>query len=918
MARARLLALVLLMLPVAAHAGRFELLSRSGMESETAENRRYDPYNPAGDNNRPAISADGRWVAFTGFYRNLVPGQQDTGTFSQVFLHDRQTGTTVLASHAASSVAVPGTLASDLPSISADGRWVLYESQADNLVPGAATPYKQLFLFDRNTGTNQLVSRSANGAGNLPSNHHATDSTISADGEWIAFASEANDLLPGLVDPDGIDVFLFERATGQMTLVSRAYGTSTTAANFGSWQPSLSADGRYVAFTSDATDMIPVFTGTLRNVFLFDRVSGAMTLASHASASPTSGATGTGPTISPDGTAVAFYSTGTNLVAGQADSNGWEDVFLFDRLTGTNVLVSRSSASPTTTGNSYVRHDLLRLTAGGAYVAFAGYATNAVPGQVDVNALLYDNADVFLFERATSSLALVSRSTASATTTANQGSALSALAEDGSFVVFETAATDVIAGQSDANGTTDVFLFDRATGARTLVSGSGATTGDAGSRYATVSADGSAVAFWSLAGNLVPGGVGDRNSDYDVILYERNDGTLSAATPQAPGLPSATPGASSIVTSVSADGRYAVLLSLGLNLVAGQVDDNLGTDVFLVDRVAGTTTLVSRSVSSGASATTAPTTGNGPSDSPAISADGAFVTFISRATDLVPGQVDTNQQQGLPGFDVFLYERATGTVTLVSHAAGSPATAGDLSCEAYLYQGINVPIAPSISADGRYIAYLCNATNLVPAQVDINATLADVFLYDRVSGGTILVSRKYGSAAATAGQGSESPRISADGRYVAFSSAASDILPQNDANNAADVFLFDRVADQMLLVSRQAGTADTTADHPSVQPSLTPDGHYVAFISAAGNLVPGQVDAGIDYDVFLFDRVTGTVELISRANGSATNAANAGASEPVVSGDGRFVAFLSSSSDLVPGLSQPAGLQVFVHDRVLR
>src|SRR6187549_3446741 len=115
MVRARSLVLVLLMLPSAARAGHFELLSRAGMESDTAEGHWDAPFGIQLEIEPPAVSADGRWVAFVSVARNLVSGQQDTGSGKQAFLHDRQTGTTVLASHMAGSATTPGNARTGRP-----------------------------------------------------------------------------------------------------------------------------------------------------------------------------------------------------------------------------------------------------------------------------------------------------------------------------------------------------------------------------------------------------------------------------------------------------------------------------------------------------------------------------------------------------------------------------------------------------------------------------------------------------------------------------------------------------------------------------------------------------------------------------------------------------------------------------------
>jgi Tol biopolymer transport system component len=503
---------------------------------------------------------------------------------------------------------------------------------------------------------------------------------------------------------------------------------------------------------------------------------------------------------------------------------------------------------------------------------------------------------------------LVSRSISSPALGGNQGSQEARVSADGAFVVFDSAATDLVYGQSGI-GTSNVYLFDRAADTLALVSGSGGSGLVSGNHHSVtpeVSADSSVVAYSTFATDLVPGAV-DRNGIVDVALYDRGTAATTLASRHAPGQASATPSADSSLLSASADGRYAVFLSASVNAVPGLVDRSTGKDIFLADRVAGTTTLVSHAAGLPA------TTGDGESVAAAISADGAWVAFISRSTDLVPGQEDSNLDyfnfDDRPGLDVFLYNRATGATTLVSHIPGSSTTAGDETCIPGL----------GISADGRYVTFVAMASNLVPGQVDAN--LLDVFLYDRVADTTMLVSRKAGTPSQTANGDSNGPVISGDGRWVAFVSLATDLVAgSTDTNALYDTFLFDRTSGQTLLVSRAAGTAATAASGLSLNPALSSDGRYVAFASSSNNLVPGQNGPPLFTNVFLFDRVTGVVELISRAAGTPATMV-AGAGSPSVSDDGRSVVFLSTGANLIPGQTMavgPSKLNVFVHDRVTR
>ncbi len=892
MVRAHGLALILLMLTAAAHAGQFELLSRAGDVSDTATGQGFLYAK------RPAVSADGRWIAFTSTAVNLAAGQRDRNGTWDVFLHDRQTGTTVLVSHTGGSPVTAATTTlwgggtHDEPlSMSDDGRFLVYETSADDLVPGQVPSlWPQVILYDRDTGANTLVSRSYHSPVMGGSSSSVTP-RISGDGNWVVFLSGAVDLFPG---QSGGGIFLYERATGQILLASRAAGTSATSPNGFVDHPVVSGDGRYVAFRSGATDLVPGFTRDPANswkadTFLFDRVTGITTLASRTRTSATTGAGGWYPEISPDGAAVGFTSIGTNLVPGQVDiANSW-DLFLYDRASGTNTLVSHEPLSTVTAAGASEQPGDFQVATGGAWVVFRNWDAG------------FHSSQVRLFRRSDASVTLVSRSTASPTQGGNASSLEARITPDGAFVVFDSVATDLVPGPT-GTGISNVYLFDRAAGTLTLASGPGGHYSVAPG----VSADGSVIAYATFASDLVPGAV-DLNGMFDVALYDRDTAAIDFASRHAPGQASATPSAASTLLSASADGRYAVFLSASINAVPGLVDRSYGNDVFLTDRVAGTTVLVSHAAGLPA------TTGDGESVAAAISADGAWVVFVSRSTDLVPGQDDDNvdywySSDDKPGFDVFLYNRATGATTLVSHVPGSSLTAADETC---------IPGPVGISADGRYVTFISLASNLVPGQVD--AGLEDVFLYDRVADATTLVSHKAGSTGQTGNSSSLGPVISGDGRWVSFFSLANDLVAgATDTDNSSDVFLFDRTSGQTLLVSRAAGTTATAAGGYSTPSSLSSDGRYVVFTSTAANLVPGQSGPPRS-NAFLFDRVTGVVELISRRAGTATSGEGGG--QGSVSDDGRYVAFLSTGSLLVPGQSAGLGTaksNVFVHDRTTR
>ncbi len=377
----------------------------------------------------------------------------------------------------------------------------------------------------------------------------------------------------------------------------------------------------------------------------------------------------------------------------------------------------------------------------GQLVAFSSDASNLVAG--DTNG----REDVFVHDRTTGQTQRVSLD--SAGEQGNGGSKYPSISADGQDVAFQSAGSNLVAG--DTNGAWDVFVHDRSTGQteRVSVNTSGAEGND-GSGYPSISADGQIVAFHSRASNLV---AGDKNGTPDVFVHDCSTGLTERVSVSSSGKGG---NSDSRDPSISADGRIVAFYSLASNLVAG--DTNRSTDVFVHDRSTGQTERVSVDTS-GAE-------GNEESQDPAIAAEGKIVAFYSAASNLVAG--DTN---GYP--DVFVHDRLTGITERVSvHSNGNEANEENLH--------------PSISADGRIVAYSSWASNLVAG--DTNSTV-DVFLHDRSTGVTKRVS--VDSSGAQGNRGSDYPSISADGLFVAFYSVASNLVA-GDTNGGRDVFVHER------------------------------------------------------------------------------------------------------------------------------
>ncbi len=869
-------------------AGQVELVSKvyPRKASDTASGSVANQILPA-----PSISADGRWVAFLSSANNLVPGQTRTDPSSvtlDVYLHDRISGATTLVSHSIASPAATSDRGAEQAALSADGRWVAFISRAADLTAdqtehGFQIEPPELFLFDSTSGTTIRIAPSVFGQANNISGVREVE--ISADGRFVAFASDAPDIIPGQQDTNrGQDVFLYDRTTANTSLVSHTSGSTSTTGNASSQNLSLSADGRFVAFAGAATDLVPGQIGT----FLYDRLSGAVRWIG----------LGGSPIISADGGTIVFVSDLTNLLPGEVDTNDGPDLFLYESASGTTVLVSHAAGLPMTAADnasSFNDGTGPFLSADGRFVVFGSLAQNLVPGQ---SVPPSPRQALFLYDRSSGSVTLVSRANGSPTIPASYGgSSRPSISADGRFVAFESEAQNVVSGQVFV-APPSIFLFDRSGGTVALVSaanGSPSSTGNHFSFGPSISADGSQVAFYTMADNLVAG-TRDFNNGEDVILHDVAAGTNAYATLHAPGEPSVTPDASSSLRGLSADGRFVLYESAAANLVAGQVDVNQGTDVFLRDRATGTNLLVSHAASGPALA------GNDQSSSSALSADGRFVAFISVATNLAAGVTDRTIQDPVPGLpqsypDLFLFDRTTGATALVTRSAVVP------GLSAFGPSG-----SPALSADGRFVAFVSSATDLVPGFDDADGLgVNDVFLYDRVANTITLVSRSVASPVRTGDAESFNPVVSADGNFVVYESKASDLVPGQGGVPLFDgrnVFLYDRVAGTNRLVSHLAG-APATGGTGSVggASSVSADGRFIVFSSGNGGLLGDGPAAGFVRYFYLYDRMSGALTLVG---GAGTNDLGA----PVLSANGRWIGFIGNVEATV------TAEQAFLYDRI--
>jgi Tol biopolymer transport system component len=826
---------------------------------------------------KSVISDDGRYVVFESTANDLV-ADDNNGT-SDIFVHDRDTDTTTRVSVATGGAEAHGF--SRNASISADGRYVVFQSFADDLVAGDTNGQSDIFLHDRDTGTTTRVSV-ATGGGQTTST--SLNASVSGDGRYVAFQSFASNLVGD--DTNGFyDIFLHDTQTGTTTLISRP---DSEEANGDSTKASISSDGRYITYQSDASNLVDGDTNFNTDIFIYDTQTETTTRidpgqglhggALNAVETPgglvwsyvikTTESHRLGSDIlyvDPNDVAtiisslsVAQYTATNDELLILIDDNNEDPILKFYVPSVTEGVGYLSELDPNTEEVLSLRTLHLSITdaqithaisADGRYVVFSSDADGLAGNDSD------GRYDVFLRDTLLATTTLVSAGTPNDSTSHNLNPSVSS---DGRFVVFENTVNPFARG--------DIYVRDTVLGTTALV---------APGFHTWISSDGQSVSFVSDANDLVPN---DGNNTSDVFV---SDNPLWALR-DAPTIRSNGAGTSAevtvaentiAITTVAAvdsntnqtltysivggddSAKFVINASTGKLSFAEAPDFEVQTDVgsdnvydvivqvsdgadgldtqdisVTVGDVNETSFAIRRASISSTAGESNQGSENHSSGQHNMSADGRFVVFWSLADNLVGG--DTNGAG-----DIFLRDTWTGKSTLVSTGAAG--------------QGNDHSFAATISANGRFVVFQSDADNLVAG--DSNGS-TDIFLRDTQTGTTTRLSTD-----STETQGNDSslkPSISDDARYIVFQSCA-DNLVADDTNGVSDVFLRDTLLGTTTLIS----TGDSEeANGRSFNASISADGRYITYESAADNLVDG--DANGLSDIFVYDRQTDTTTLI--------------------------------------------------------
>jgi Tol biopolymer transport system component len=403
------------------------------------------------------------------------------------------------------SVGYEGDRVSRSPSISADGQLIAFASEATNLVEGDINGVQDIFLHDWLTGATSRLSVDSQGQ---EANAASSWPEISADGNWVAFSSAASNLVDG--DTNGVeDIFVVELPTGNIERVS--ISSSRVQANAASIHPVISGDGRYVAFVSSATNLFTSVSGGHTEIYLYDRVNRILQWVSAPIGNENDGDSRE-VAISADGNWVAFSSSSSQLISN--DGNIFSDVFLWSRTTGSMTCVSVSPSGQAANSLSYNP----ALSADGRYIAFRSHAENLVT--TDGNGM----GDIFRRDRVNGTTQLVSLS--SAGEQAGMPSDEPAISADGRFIAFRSFAQNLV--PNDTNSNTDIFLRDmQGTTTRVSMDSDGGQSNQ-NDYTPTINGDGSAIGFFSEANNLV---LVDTNEVGDVFSHGDKPLPEPTATP---------------------------------------------------------------------------------------------------------------------------------------------------------------------------------------------------------------------------------------------------------------------------------------------------------------------------------------------------------------------------------------------------
>lgn len=803
-----------------------------------------------GDSRSASVSADGRFVAFASASSDLIDG--DTNGKQDIFLQDRETGTTKRVSFGAGGAQADGD--SYAPYVSFDGSYILFTSKAKNLVSGDTNLNEDLFLYDTKQDAVQRVAQYVPGSEFAGS---GSSYQVSADGRYVVYAGKTS-------GAGTCDIWLLDRRSGKARLVARQLYIYETFRS----RLSISADGRYVAFDSFSKEIVPDDVGSnysykYRDVYLYDAALNEMKKISRAPDGTTGNNYSYYPAISADGNYVTYLSKASNIVA--ADTKPSLDVYVYSRQTGTNELVSLDGTGAQPGVDAYDPS----ISADGRYISFH---TDGAYDASDTG-----RTDVYVRDRSAGTTLRVSKTAGGAN--ADQPADRGTLSADGGTIVFETAATNM-AGSADPDAYRDIYAVALSTGAEAPAWPDGAAvTAEPGGTYVALS--------WPA----VPGA-----AYYKVLQDGRFAGIVTGTSFAADGLALGSPHRYQVAAGTAGFAWSVWSPEIEAQTLGAKETDAPGASTAAVVPALGG----------------AQVSWSYPGDKDIV---GAKVRWrkpggAAHESPLYPKSVVSALVPNLENGEFYEFAIAivdgdgnagSGEWSRVKLPSGPAVVRMDVLRGTGEPAGSQNVYVADMNGDGRYTLFTSDMHFLVPeddrtAPYNSYSSAAQLYLYDSELGSVRLISRTWDGKLGNGNSGGGS--ISADGRYIVFGSAASNLLEDApDTNGKWDVFLMDRDVNGNGTFDEQGDTSLSKISTPYVNggqangdssgPVISADGSTIVFSTNAKNLVD-EPPVGTNYYNVIMSTASREPEALVLPNGKSPGASGGSMD---LSADGKTIAF---------------------------